>query len=76
MADLVNIAKSILKENKYPDEDDVDTQTAYCAGDAFCDGLIKQLTADLKKKGKAAEEAAQMPVYTTQMQTVIRSSAQ
>lgn len=76
VADLVNIAKSILKENKYPDEDDVDTQTAYCAGDAFCDGLIKQLTADLKKKGKAAEEAAQMPVYTTQMQTVIRSSVQ
>lgn len=60
VADLVNIAKSILKENKYPDEDDVDTQTAYCAGDAFCDGLIKQLTADLKKKGKAADEAAQM----------------
>lgn len=58
--DLVNIAKSILKENKYPDEDDVDTQTAYCAGDAFCDGLIKQLTADLKKKGKSADEAAQM----------------
>lgn len=60
VADLVNIAKSILKENKYPDEDDVDTQTAYCAGDAFCDGLIKQLTADLKKKGKSADEAAQM----------------
>ena len=60
VADLVNIAKSILKENKYPDEDDVDTQTAYCAGDAFCDGLIKQLTEDLKKKGKAADEAAQM----------------
>lgn len=60
VADLVNIAKSILKENKYPDEDDVDTQTAYCAGDAFCDGLIKQLTADLKKKGKAADEVAQM----------------
>ena len=60
VADLVNIAKSILKENKYPDEDDVDTQTAYCAGDAFCDGLIKQLTADLKKKGKAADKAAQM----------------
>lgn len=60
VADLVNIAKSILKENKYPDEDDVDTQTAYCAGDAFCDGLIKQLMADLKKKGKAADEAAQM----------------
>lgn len=60
VADLVNIAKSILKENKYPDEDGVDTQTAYCAGDAFCDGLIKQLTADLKKKGKAADEAAQM----------------
>lgn len=60
VADLVNIAKSILKENKYPDEDDVDTQTAYCAGDAFCDGLIKQLTADLKKKGKTADEAAQM----------------
>lgn len=60
VTDLVNIAKSILKENKYPDEDDVDTQTAYCAGDAFCDGLIKQLTADLKKKGKAADEAAQM----------------
>ena len=60
VADLVNIAKSILKENKYPDEEDVDTQTAYCAGDAFCDGLIKQLTADLKKKGKAADEAAQM----------------
>lgn len=60
VVDLVNIAKSILKENKYPDEDDVDTQTAYCAGDAFCDGLIKQLTADLKKKGKAADEAAQM----------------
>lgn len=60
VADLVNIAKNILKENKYPDEDDVDTQTAYCAGDAFCDGLIKQLTADLKKKGKAADEAAQM----------------
>lgn len=60
VADLVNIAKSILKENKYPDEDDVDTQTAYCAGDVFCDGLIKQLTADLKKKGKAADEAAQM----------------
>lgn len=60
VADLVNIAKSILKENKYPDEDEVDTQTAYCAGDAFCDGLIKQLTADLKKKGKAADEAAQM----------------
>ena len=60
VADLVNIAKSILKENKYPDEDDVDTQTAYCAGDAFCDGLRKQLTADLKKKGKAADEAAQM----------------
>lgn len=60
VADLVNIAKSILKENKYPDEDDVDTQTAYCAGNAFCDGLIKQLTADLKKKGKAADEAAQM----------------
>lgn len=60
VADLVNIAKSILKENKYPDEDDVDTQTAYCAGDAFCDGLIKQLTADLKKKGKVADEAAQM----------------
>lgn len=60
VADLVNIAKSILKENKYPDEDDVDTQTAYCAGDAFCDGLIKQLTADLKKKGKAADEAVQM----------------
>lgn len=60
VANLVNIAKSILKENKYPDEDDVDTQTAYCAGDAFCDGLIKQLTADLKKKGKAADEAAQM----------------
>lgn len=60
VADLVNIAKSILKENKYTDEDDVDTQTAYCAGDAFCDGLIKQLTADLKKKGKAADEAAQM----------------
>ena len=60
VADLVNIAKSILKENKYPDEDDVDTQTAYFAGDAFCDGLIKQLTADLKKKGKAADEAAQM----------------
>lgn len=60
VADLVNIVKSILKENKYPDEDDVDTQTAYCAGDAFCDGLIKQLTADLKKKGKAADEAAQM----------------
>lgn len=60
VADLVNIAKSILKENKYPDKDDVDTQTAYCAGDAFCDGLIKQLTADLKKKGKAADEAAQM----------------
>lgn len=60
VADLVNIAKSILKENKYPDEDDVDTQTVYCAGDAFCDGLIKQLTADLKKKGKAADEAAQM----------------
>lgn len=60
VADLVNIAKSILKESKYPDEDDVDTQTAYCAGDAFCDGLIKQLTADLKKKGKAADEAAQM----------------
>lgn len=60
VADLVNIAKSILKENKYPDENDVDTQTAYCAGDAFCDGLIKQLTADLKKKGKAADEAAQM----------------
>lgn len=60
VADLANIAKSILKENKYPDEDDVDTQTAYCAGDAFCDGLIKQLTADLKKKGKAADEAAQM----------------
>lgn len=60
VADLVNIAKSILKENKYPDEDDVDTQTAYCAGNAFCDGLIKQLTADLKKKGKSADEAAQM----------------
>ena len=60
VADLVNIAKNILKENKYPDEDDVDTQTAYCAGDAFCDGLIKQLTADLKKKGKSADEAAQM----------------
>lgn len=60
VADLVNIAKNILKENKYPDEDDMDTQTAYCAGDAFCDGLIKQLTADLKKKGKAADEAAQM----------------
>lgn len=60
VADLINIAKSILKENKYPDEDDVDTQTAYCAGDAFCDGLIKQLTADLKKKGKSADEAAQM----------------
>lgn len=60
VADLVNIAKSILKENKYPDEDDVDTQTAYCAGDAFCDGLIKQLMADLKKKGKSADEAAQM----------------
>lgn len=60
VADLVNIAKSILKENKYPDEDDVDTQTVYCAGDAFCDGLIKQLTADLKKKGKSADEAAQM----------------
>lgn len=60
VTDLVNIAKSILKENKYPDEDDVDTQTAYCAGDAFCDGLIKQLTADLKKKGKSADEAAQM----------------
>ena len=60
VADLVNIAKSILKENKYPDEDDVDTQTAYCAGDALCDGLIKQLTADLKKKGKSADEAAQM----------------
>lgn len=60
VADLVNIAKNILKQNKYPDEDDVDTQTAYCAGDAFCDGLIKQLTADLKKKGKSADEAAQM----------------
>lgn len=60
VADLINIAKSILKENKYPDEDDVDTQTDYCAGDAFCDGLIKQLTADLKKKGKSADEAAQM----------------
>lgn len=60
VADLVNIAKNILKENKYPDEDDMDTQTAYCAGDAFCDGLIKQLTADLKKKGKSADEAAQM----------------
>lgn len=60
VADLVNIAKSILKENKYPDEDDVDTQTVYCAGNAFCDGLIKQLTADLKKKGKSADEAAQM----------------
>ncbi len=58
--DLANIAKKILKENKYPDESAVDTQTAYCDEDAFCDGLIKQLTADLKKKGKTADEAAQM----------------